>query len=218
MVNQAVLAPSILAGNHAHLAASLKAAESVAGVTWIHLDIMDGHFVPNLTFGPQTVADLRPLSTLYFDTHLMLANPHEYIEAFAHAGSQNITIHVEPDYPIHDTLQKIRDLGCQCGICLNPDTPITALEPFLDKVDLILGMTVQPGFGGQKFRDDVLEKFATLKQWRQEGSFKWRIQVDGGVNLETGIRCKRVGVDTLVAGTAFYQAENREAFVKTLIA
>lgn len=218
MVNQPLLAPSLLAGNHAHLGASLQEAEDVVGIKWIHLDIMDGHFVPNLTFGPQTVADLRLDSGLYFDTHLMLANPHDYVEAFASAGSQNITIHVEPDYPIHDTLQKIRDLGCQCGICINPDTPAHALEPFLDKVDLILGMTVQPGFGGQPFREDVLVKFATLEQWRQEGDFKWRLQVDGGVNLETGKRCRSVGVDTFVAGTAFYRAENRAAFAQALTA
>ena len=215
-MNQPLLAPSILAGNHANLMSDLQQIEQIETVSWLHLDIMDGHFVPNLTFGPQTVADLRVHSKLFFDTHLMLSNPHQHIEAFAKAGSDNITVHVEPDYPIRDTLRRIRDLGCQCGISLKPDTPVTSLEPFLEEVDLILAMTVQPGFGGQSFCNSVLEKVATLDYWRQKHSFSWRIEVDGGVDLYTGKLCRRVGVDTMVAGTAFFKAEDRRAFIEEL--
>ena len=217
MVNQPLIVPSILAGNHANLSSDLREIEQIKSVRWLHLDIMDGHFVPNLTFGPQTVADLRVCSSLFFDTHLMLSNPHQHIEAFARAGSDNITVHVEPSYPIRDTLRKIRDLGCQCGISLNPDTPVSSLEPFLEEVDLILAMTVQPGFGGQAFHKSVLEKVAILNGWRQKHSFSWRIEVDGGVDLFTGKLCRRMGVDTLVAGTAFFKAEDRRAFVEELM-
>ncbi|MBP8256452.1 MAG: ribulose-phosphate 3-epimerase, partial [Opitutaceae bacterium] len=151
-----ILAPSLLAGDHAHLADSVRLAEA-ADVTWLHLDIMDGHFVPNLSFGPQVVAALRPLSKLLFDTHLMLSEPHRYVEAFAKAGSNSISIHIEPDYDHRGTLTRIRDLGCRCGLVLNPGTPAAAVEGFLAEVDLVLVMTVQPGFGGQPFRSDMLE-------------------------------------------------------------
>ena len=217
MVNPLLLAPSLLAGNHADLARSLAHTESIDGISWIHLDIMDGHFVPNLSFGPQTVADLRPNSKLFFDTHLMLSEPNRYVEAFAKAGSQNITIHVEPDYPVKETLQAIRSLGCQCGISLNPPTPIDAARPYLEDIDLILIMTVHPGFGGQSFIDTQLQKIMTLAQWREQGNFSWRIQVDGGINQETAKSCLKAGADTLVAGTSFFKAEDKAAFLKSCL-
>lgn len=216
MPNQLLIAPSILAGNHAALGESLADAESTAGVQWIHLDIMDGHFVPNLTFGPQTVADLRPRSQLFFDTHLMLDNPHEFIEPFAKAGSQNITIHVEPSYPIAETLAELKKLGVGAGICVNPGTPAAAIEPFLEQIDLVLVMTVQPGFGGQSFREDMLPKIKQIRQWRDTRGLGFRIQVDGGVNLETGRLCAEAGADTFVAGTAFFKAADRAAFAAAL--
>lgn len=210
-----IVAPSILAGNHANLA---KSAETIAstGTPWVHLDIMDGHFVPNLTFGPQTLKDLRTSSELYFDTHLMLDNPDKYVQAFAEAGANNITIHVEPDYPIIETLQKIKDLGCDCGISINPHTPAEALIPYLDKIDLVLIMTVQPGFGGQSFNHDCLQKIKQVQTWRAEKSLKYRIEVDGGVDLKTAKLCIENGADTLVAGTAFFKAEDRSAFIKEI--
>ena len=216
-MHDTILAPSILAGDHAALADSLKEVEAVE-TPWIHLDIMDGHFVPNLTFGPQTVADLRKDSKLFFDTHLMLDNPHEYVEAFAKAGSDLISIHVEPDYPIADTLKKIRELGCQNGIVLNPGTPITDIEPYLGSVDLVLIMTVQPGFGGQSFKEETLPKMQWVKQQRQERGLSFRLEVDGGVDLKTAPLCKEHGVDTLVAGSAFFKAEDKAAFLKTVTA
>lgn len=210
-----ILAPSILAGNHANLSESLKIIED-SGAPWVHLDIMDGHFVPNLTFGPNTVADLRKISKLFFDTHLMLDNPQNFIEPFAKAGSNNITIHVEPDYDIKSTLKEIRKLGCTCGLSLNPDTPAESLLPYLSEVDLILVMTVQPGYGGQAFRDDVLKKIGTINAWRTEKHLDFRIEVDGGIDPETAKRCHYEGADTFVSGTAFFNLENKKAFLQGL--
>ena len=179
-----LLAPSLLAGDHAHLAESANLILD-CGLNWVHLDIMDGHFVPNLTFGPQTLSDLRKGCSLFFDTHLMLSEPHRYIEAFAQAGADLISIHVEPDYPIEKTLFQIKELGCQGGIALNPKTPAEAALPFLKIVDLVLLMTVEPGFGGQSFMEDQVAKVDQLAQLRKEKNYSYKIQVDGGVTDKT---------------------------------
>lgn len=211
-----ILAPSILAANHACLANGLKVIADDQ-MEWVHLDIMDGHFVPNFSFGPQTVADLRKLnSKLFFDTHLMLDNPQDYVEAFAKAGSQQITIHVEPEYDISATLAHIRKLGCRCGLVLNPDTPADAILPWIGELDMVLAMTVWPGFGGQSFIEDCLPKLSRLAELRTENSARYRIQVDGGINAETGLRCREAGADTFVAGTAYFKAEDRKAFRRSL--
>lgn len=211
-LHASILAPSLLAGDHAHLAASAQVV-TAAGLSWIHLDLMDGHFVPNLTFGPETLAALRRAgSTLFFDTHLMLAEPHRYIESFAKAGANLISIHIEPVYDHAATLARIRDLGCQNGIVLNPGTPASAIEHLLDKVDLVLVMTVQPGFGGQPFRSDMLPKLQQLAQWRQQRGLKFRLEVDGGIDLTTGPACRAAGADTFVAGTSFYRAADKLGF------
>ena len=213
-----ILAPSILAGDHANLAASAALVEGTAGVSWIHLDIMDGHFVPNLTFGPQTVAALRPRSKLFFDTHLMLDEPHRYVEAFAKAGSNLISIHIEPAYDHATTLARIRELGCQNGLVLNPATPAESIESLLSQVDLVLVMTVQPGFGGQSFRREMLAKLAQLDRWRRERNLAFRLEVDGGIDLGTGQECRAAGADTFVAGTAFFKAPDRDAFARAVAA
>lgn len=208
---EVILAPSILAGNHANLAASVATLDALR-LSWVHIDIMDGHFVPNLSFGPQTVAALRPHSQLFFDVHLMLDNPHLYVEAFAKAGADQISIHVEPDYDIRGTLERIRTLGCKKGIVLNPGTPASAVEPFINDVDLVLVMTVQPGFGGQSFRADMLGKIEAIANWRTAQKLHFRIEVDGGIDLETGALCRRAGADTFVAGTSFFKAADKAGF------
>jgi ribulose-phosphate 3-epimerase len=209
-----ILSPSILAGDHAALADSAKTVASL-GLTWIHLDIMDGHFVPNLTFGPEMLAALRRHgSKLFFDTHLMLDEPQRYIEPFAKAGANLISVHIEPDYDHAATLARIRELGCQCGIVLNPGTPAEAIETVLAHVDLVLVMTVQPGFGGQSFQRDMLAKLRQIDGWRKQRGLSFRLEVDGGVDLATGLECRAAGADTFVTGTSFFKATDRTAFVE----
>jgi ribulose-phosphate 3-epimerase len=214
--NPLILAPSLLAGNHAALGEGL-AVVVAAGLSWVHLDIMDGHFVPNLSFGPKAVADLRPLApALYFDTHLMLSEPHKYIEAFASAGANGLTIHIEPQYPHLETLRRIRSLGIAPGIALNPGTPPETVRPYLGEVDLVLAMTVQPGFGGQRFIGSVLEKIEVLARWRKEGGHNYRIEVDGGIGTDTSRACRDAGTDTFVAGTSFFTASDKPSFIREI--
>lgn len=215
-VPETLLAPSLLASDHGNLAAGIRQIEE-HGLEWAHIDIMDGHFVPNLTFGPGVVAALRKGTRLFFDVHLMLDNPDKFVEAFADAGANLISVHIEPDHDVAATLRKIRDLGCRNGLALNPDTPIDDVLPHLDDVDLVLAMTVQPGFGGQEFRADVLPKLEQLAAERKERGLAFRIEVDGGVNLETAPRCRESGADTLVAGTAFFKAANKRTFIDAFL-
>jgi ribulose-phosphate 3-epimerase len=174
---------------------------------------MDGHFVPNFTFGPETLAALRRRGLgLFFDTHLMLSEPHRYVEAFAKAGSNLISIHIEPSYDHAGTLQRIRSLGCQAAIVLNPDTPASAITPYLSVVDLVLVMTVQPGFGGQPFREDMLPKIQEIAAARKLHGLNFRIEVDGGIDLKTAPLCRNAGADTFVAGTSFFKAADKASF------
>ncbi|MEM9138113.1 MAG: ribulose-phosphate 3-epimerase, partial [Cyanobacteria bacterium P01_F01_bin.42] len=164
----------------------------------------------------QTVADLRSKSELFFDVHLMLDNPHLYVKAFAEAGAELISIHVEPDYDVAGTLEEIRSLGVKTGVVFNPKTSVSAVEPFLNEVELVLAMTVQPGFGGQSFDESVLEKIAQLDALRQERGLDYRIEVDGGINTSTAARCREAGADTFVAGTAFFKSPDLTAFRKAI--
>lgn len=210
------VAPSILAGNHANLAASVVEIKE-SGAKWVHLDIMDGHFVPNLTFGPQTTADLRKGSDLFFDVHLMLERPDTYFEAFIEAGADLVSVHVEPNYDIRETLKAIRAMNCYCGIVLNPDTSFERVIPYLDSVDLVLQMTVYPGFGGQSFIAKTMDNVAALKRYRDEHELGYRIEVDGGVDEETVGVVKSSGADTFVSGSAFFKNNNKRAFVGTFL-
>ena len=212
-----ILAPSILAGNHANLLQALQVAEE-DGRKWIHLDIMDGHFVPNLSFGPQTVADLRKDSKLFFDVHLMLDQPDRYVDPFIQAGSDLISIHLEPEYDHNATLDKIKKAGVQTGMVINPDTRVEGLIPFLDQLDLVLLMTVFPGFGGQKFIESVLEKAQVIADLRKENQNNFLIEVDGGVGPEHVTACLESGVDIIVAGTAYYKRDQagRKEFAEAI--
>jgi ribulose-phosphate 3-epimerase len=211
-VHPNVLAPSILAGDHGNLVGSARLVEELS-LRWLHVDIMDGHFVPNLTFGPATVAALRKATSLFLDVHLMLDNPHRYVDAFADAGADLITIHVEPDFPLGETLAQIRAKERFAGLALNPGTPVDTVLPHLEEVDLVLIMTVEPGFGGQSFREETVEKIRQVAQWRRERDLHFRIEVDGGINEKTGRICLDAGADTIVAGTSFFTAEDKEAFL-----
>lgn len=212
-----ILAPSILAGNHANLLQAVQVAEE-DGRKWIHLDIMDGHFVPNLSFGPQTVADLRKDSKLFFDVHLMLDQPDRYVDPFIQAGSDLISIHLEPEYDHNATLDKIKKAGVQTGMVINPDTPVEGIIPFLDQLDLVLLMTVFPGFGGQKFIESVLEKAQVIAELRKENQNNFLIEVDGGVGPEHVTACLESGVDIIVAGTAYYKRDQagRKEFAEAI--
>lgn len=213
---QPILAPSLLAANHANLENACRQIERL-GLSWAHFDVMDGHFVPNLSFGPQTLADMKKSSTLFFDTHLMLDNPHLYIETFINAGAGLVTIHCEPKYDVAGTLARIRSMGCQCGIALNPGTSVREVEPYIEMVNLVLLMTVQPGHGGQAFRKEVLPKIAQISHWRKTRGLKYRIEVDGGVDLETAPLCRAAGADVFVAGSAFFKAPDPALFAQVLM-
>lgn len=202
------IAPSILAADFSKLAQEVKDVEK-AGADLIHIDVMDGHFVPNITMGPIVVEALRPITGLPLDVHLMIENPDAYIEQFAKAGADYITVHVEACRHLHRTIQLIRSFGVKPGVVLNPHTPVEHILHILEDVDMVLFMTVNPGFGGQKFIHSVLPKVKQLSDLIKEKGLTIDIEIDGGVNEETIIPCVEAGATILVAGSAIYKEENR---------
>lgn len=209
------IAPSILAADFSKLAEEVKCVDSL-GADYIHIDVMDGHFVPNITLGPGIVKYLRPHTELPFDVHLMIENPDQYIKDFKEAGADIITVHVEACRHLHRTLQLIKQYEMQCGVVLNPHTPLEMIKHVLQEVDWILIMSVNPGFGGQTFIPDSLNKIATLNQWRQEQNLSYVIEVDGGVNEETARLCEEAGADVVVAGSAVFNAVDRQLAIQKI--
>lgn len=205
------IAPSILSADFAKLGEEIIAVEK-GGADYIHVDVMDGHFVPNITIGPLIVEAIRPVTKLPLDVHLMIENPDQYIEAFAKAGADYITVHVEACRHLHRTIQNIKSFGVKAGVVLNPATPVESIQHIIGDIDMVLLMSVNPGFGGQKFIPEVLPKIKKVKQMAVEKGVEIEIEIDGGVNPETAKLCIEAGANVLVAGSAIYnQADYAKA-------
>ncbi|WPK11998.1 ribulose-phosphate 3-epimerase [Lysinibacillus louembei] len=209
------IAPSILAANFAQLGQEVKEVEA-AGAELIHIDVMDGHFVPNISFGSIVLDAIRPLTSLPLDVHLMIENPDQYIEQFAKAGADYITVHVEACRHLHRTIQLIRSYGVKPGVVLNPHTPIETIHHVLEDIDMVLFMTVNPGFGGQKFISSVVPKVAALSKIIKERGLTIDIEIDGGITAETIVPCAEAGANIFVAGSAIYNQEDRAAALQAI--
>ncbi|WP_259416118.1 ribulose-phosphate 3-epimerase [Bacillus toyonensis] len=209
------IAPSILSADFSKLGEEIKDVEK-GGADYIHVDVMDGHFVPNITIGPLIVEAIRPITSLPLDVHLMIENPDNYIPTFAKAGADIITVHVEACPHLHRTIQLIKSHGIKAGVVLNPHTPVSVIEHVLEDIDMVLLMTVNPGFGGQKFIHSVLPKIKQVAEMVKERNLEVEIEVDGGVNAETARLCVEAGANVLVAGSAVYNQKDRGGAIRII--
>jgi ribulose-phosphate 3-epimerase len=209
------IAPSILSANFSELASEIKDVEN-GGADYIHIDVMDGHFVPNITMGPIVVESIRPLTSLPLDVHLMIENPDNYIASFANAGADYITVHVETCPHLHRTIQLIKDHNVKAGVVLNPATSPETVKQVLPDLDMVLLMTVNPGFGGQSFIESVVPKIEQIRQWANDVNPSLEIEVDGGINPETAAKCAKAGADVFVAGSAIYNQQDRKAAIELI--
>jgi ribulose-phosphate 3-epimerase len=210
-----LIAPSILSADFASLGAEVKAVEK-AGADWIHVDVMDGHFVPNITIGPVVVEAVKRSTRLPLDVHLMISDPDHYLEDFIKAGAKYVTVHQETLNHLHRTVSRIRELGAKAGVSINPATPAETLIDILPCIDMVLVMTVNPGFGGQKFIDGCLEKIAKLAAWRKERSLDFLIEADGGISESTAGAVSEAGCDVFVAGSAIFKAADYGTAIRKL--